>query len=274
MGLAMSINNIDGQVRPYLYLYGDGGTTLHLSMGYTSSSFIVYRGNIGSTVLASYPYVFTASSWYSLEISATIADSGGTCVVKLNGATVINFTGDTKNGGTNTTIDRIYLGSNGGFTASFDDLYVCDATGPAPYNTFLGDVRIYTSTPSGAGASTQFTSSSGANYSAVDELPYSATDYVYSGTSGHRDTYAISDLPAATGNILAVQNNIVAKKTDAAAASLKPAIVSGGTVYYGSTVNLGPSDTVISDLRVNDPATSSTWTASGVNGLEAGAEIA
>jgi hypothetical protein len=274
VGLACSVSNLDGTIRPYVSLYGDSGATAHLTVAYSNTALNLYRGAPGGVLLASSPGVFTATSWYSLEISATIADSGGTCVVKLNGATVINFTGDTKNGGTNTTIDALYLGANGGYAAYFDDVYVCDATGSAPYNTFLGDVRIHTLSPNGAGSSTQFTPSSGANYTTVDELPYSATDYVASGTVGQRDMYTMADLPASTGNILAVQNNAIAKRTDATAISLKTAIKSGGNLYYGSTVNLGTADSTLTDLYTVNPATTTAWTAADVNSLEAGFEVA
>jgi hypothetical protein len=273
VGVACTISNLDTAIRPYISLNGDSGATTHLSVGYSSSGLILYRGAL-ATSLATYSGVFNPNTWYHIEISATIADAGGTCIVKLNGATVINFTGDTKNAGTNTTFDRVVLASNGGYTAGFDDIYVGNSTGSAPYNTLLGDARVYSLSPSGAGSSTQFTPSSGANYTTVDELPYSATDYVSGGTTGNRDTYALADLPASAGTVYAVQNNIIAKKTDAAAISLKPALKSGATVYYGAATSLGASDGVITDLYTTDPATSSAWTASGVNSLEAGFEVA
>jgi hypothetical protein len=137
----------------------------------------------------------------------------------------------------------------------------------------LGDVRVYSLSPTGAGSSTQFTPSSGANYTTVDELPYSATDYVTSGTSGNRDTYAVADIPATAGTVFAVQSNVIAKKTDAAPISLKSALRSGASVYYGSPVSLGASDGAVTDLYTADPATSTSWTISGVNALEAGFEV-
>jgi hypothetical protein len=108
----------------------------------------------------------------------------------------------------------------------------------------------------------------------VDELPYSATDYVTSGTTGNRDTYTLTDLPATVGTIFAVQNNVIAKKTDATNIALKPAVRSGGTVYYGTATNLSTSDATLMDLRTADPATAVSWTATNVNALEAGFEVA
>jgi hypothetical protein len=275
IGFSITTNKLDdGAVHSYVSVSGDSGATRHISVGYSLSAISVWRGAPGGVLLASYPYPFIANTWYPIEVSATIAATDGTCVVKLNGATVIDFTGNTKNGGTSTDIDYITLGCiRGGYIGNFDDLYVCNSTGPAPYNTFLGEVRIYPLVPSAAGSSTQFTPSTGANYAAVDELPYSPADYVSGGTSGLRDLYTMSDLQASAGTVLAVQSNVIARKSDAAAVSLKPAIKSGATIYYGSSTSLGPSVAVLVDTYVNDPATSAPWTADGVNALEAGFEV-
>jgi hypothetical protein len=84
--------------------------------------------------------------------------------------------------------------------------------------------------------------------------------------------YALGDL-ASVGTIYGVQNNVIAKKTDASAISLKPAIKSGATVYYGSSVSLATSDITLKDLREVDPSTSAQWTLTNVNALEAGFEV-
>jgi hypothetical protein len=196
---------------------------------------------------------------------ATVADAGGRCVVKVDGATVIDYTGDTKNGGTNSTIDTVELYRNQAGTNYYDDLYMND-TG------LLGPCRIYTLAPTGAGSSTAMTPSTGANWSCVDEQPYSATDYV-TGSSGQRDLYALGDLPGSPGTIHAVQVASVAKKSDAGALNLRNNIRSGGTTYQGASSALATTDGSIVDAWTTDPATSSAWTASGVNALEAGAEV-
>ncbi|HTK39493.1 MAG TPA: hypothetical protein VL362_01370 [Patescibacteria group bacterium] len=277
LGFAAKFTAATGQV-DFCRIGSDAGATSHLWLRYsTGGALQLVRGD-GTILATATGAAFAFNTWsYYFEVSATIADAGGTCVVRVNGNTVINYTGDTKNGGTATTIDQIrfHPGSASGLpTIMIDDLYVCDDTGVAPYNTFLGDVRVHTMVPDAAGTSTQFTPSAGANYTDVDELPYSATDYVRSSVAGTRDTYSMNDLPAGVTTVYGVQNNIIAKKTDAGSISLKPVTRSGGTNYYGSTVSLGTSDTVISDLRSTDPATSSQWAASAVNSMESGMEVA
>jgi hypothetical protein len=254
-------------------LMSDSGTISQLNFKWTNSTTFALQRN--STTIASATVPFLTTNWYYIEVALTVADSGGTCVIKINGATIINFTGDTRNGGATGAIDTIQINNGSSNTSAYvDDLYICDMTGPAPYNTFLGEVRVYSLSPSAAGYSTQFTPLAGANYTNVDELPYSAADYVTSGTVGHLDMYTMSDLPISAGTVLAIQNNTIAKKTDSAVIALKTALKSGASTYYGVSSNLGTFDSTLSDLRTTDPATGVAWTQSGINSLEAGFEVA
>ena len=188
---------------------------------------------------------------------------------------MIDFNGNTKNGGTNTTIDQLSIGliANGS-GVYIDDLYISNETGSAPYNTFLGDVRVATLSPTAAGASTQMTPDSGANFSRVNESTYSASNYVSGATPAYRDTYTMADLPANVATVYAVQNNVIAKRTSTGAIAVKPAIKSGASVYYGTPSSVTTNDITYTDLRTTDPATSTAWAVSGVNNLESGLEIA
>lgn len=256
-----------------LRLYGDAGATEHLRLWWSSTTTLSLGRSATVIATASVPEPL-AGSWSYIEVWATIADSGGRCVVKIDGATVIDFTGDTKNAGTASTLDSMQFGGAGsGVLRYYDDVYICDATGTAPHNTFLGPCRVYALSPTGAGTDTQMTPSAGANWQCVDEQPASAADYV-TGSTGQRDTYATADLPSSAGTIFAVQASVVAAKTDAGALTLKTAMRSGGTVYTGTAGALSVSDTIIRTIRTTDPATSATWTKSGIDALEAGAEVA
>jgi hypothetical protein len=272
LGVAIKAGAPDGATA-LIRLLGDSGTTLHLNLRLSGANQLtLYTGN---TLLGTYTHGAQLSGlWNHFEIGGTIATAGGTATVKMNGVTVIDYTGNTKGGGTATTFDAISLSGNSFSGTSFDDLYVCDGTGAAPYNTFLGDTRVVTMSPSGAGASTQLTPDSGANYARVNEMPYSAVNNVTGTTPGQRDTYTLTDLPFGVTQIFAVQNNVIAKKTSTGAIAVKPALKSGAGVYYGAAFSSGTTDTTVSDLRTIDPNTSAAWTVGGVNSLEAGLEIA
>lgn len=255
-------------------LHGDGGTTEHIRLWWSSSTTLaVGRGTtVVATASVNEPLL---GAWVFVEVRATIADTGGRCVVRIDGQTVIDFTGDTKNGGTATTVDSLqFVGAGSGTTRYIDDLYVNDATGTAPNNTFYGPCRVYALAPTGPGTDTQFTASSGANWTCVDEQPASATDYVSAATIGTRDTYALADLPGSVSAVYGVRPTAIAKSSDGAAVNLKTAVRSAGTVYGGTITPLGATDAAISTVRSVDPATAAAWTVAGVNAAEAGFEVA
>ena len=225
IGFALNLDlNFNGN---FLSLSGDNGTVSHLGVAFSSTQISINRNGV---TLATAATVSPINGWSYIEVMATINDVTGTCKVRVDGVELINFTGDTRNGGTNQTIDMVTLvRPPSGGNSRFDDFYLCDGTGSAPYNAFLGDIRINTIVPTGAGSDTGFTPSTGANYTTVDELPYSATDFVTGTTTGTRDLYTMGDL-SGSYTVLAVQNNLIAKKTDAGTTSIKTAIKSVGTI--------------------------------------------
>jgi len=255
-------------------LHGDGNTTEHIRLWWSSPTTLTLGR--GANVVASAPVNEPlAGAWAYVEIRATVADTGGRCIVRVDGQTVVDFTGDTKNGGTASTIDGIqFVGAGSGAVRYLDDLYVNDATGAAPHNGFYGPCRVYSLAPTGPGTDTQFTASAGANWTCVDEQPASASDYVTSATIGARDTYAIADLPASVSQVFGVRPTAIAKSSDGAAVNLKTAVRSGGTVYGGVVTPLGASDSTVATVRSIDPATGAAWTVAGANAAEAGFEVA
>lgn len=261
-----------------LVFAGDTNAVVHLTVVVVPGGAIqLWRGPGFTTLLASTANgLIPLSTWHYIEAKATIADSGGNCEVKLDGATVINFTGDTRNGGTSTNIDTIRcLGSNG-TRGVFDDMYVLNTLGSAPYNDFLGDVKIVRLLPNGNGATNQFLGSDGNstdNYLLVDETPPSTTDYVGSSNPGDRDLYEMTNLPT-SGLVYATQPVYWAAKSDAGSRLLKPIQrSSGGTVAASTSVGMSTSYMLYTgDLRTTDPA-GAALTVANTNGQQVGAEV-
>lgn len=273
VGVASSCATLDGAMRPYIVFSND--TSNQLVIGYNINTLFVRQNNVNGTVLTSAGRPFSAGSWYYLEAWWKPHASTGRIIVKVDGTTLVDFTGNTLPQGGTAVVASHQLGTNG-TPSAWDDWYICDAvdatsTQGAPNNSFLGDVRVVTLAPTGAGASTGFTPSTGANWAAVDERPWSATDYVQ-GASGAKDTYVMSDLPATVASVIAVQGVSIGKKTDAGAIGLRNILRVGGTDYAGSTISLGTSDATLVDVWPKNPSTSALWTPSGVNGIEAGME--
>lgn len=266
-------------------LFGDTGATAHLSVNFDAAGRIqLRRGSSSGTIIATTAGTpLSASTWHYVEIKATINDTTGTCIVKLDNVEVINFTGDTKNAGTNTTFDAISL--PGGVNGIVDDFYVCDGvdgTGlgtpqSAAFNDFLGDCTIKPQRPDGNGATNAWVGSDGNstdNYLLVDEIPFSSTDYVGSSTATDRDLYAVADL-VGSPTVYAVQVKAYAAKSDAGARSFKTLHrSSGGTVAASAAIALSTSYiTYAGDIATKDPD-GTAWTASSVNAAQFGVETA
>lgn len=204
----------------------------------------------------------------------------GITEVWLDGTRVINFSGDN----TNTTTINVAslalgltsLATTAGYYQAFDDVAINETTASTPNNARIGDGRVVLLKPSGAGSTTNQTrggTDSGANWSQVDELPVSLTDYVYSATPGTLDTYVLTDLPAGTWAVNCCELVAYAQNSDAGVGSLGLTVKSGSTTNEGSAQSLGTSASYVRQLYETDPATSAAWQASAINGLEAGTTV-
>lgn len=247
------------------------GATQHISLYYSSGTFKLYRGSNTGTLLATGTTSVSASTWVYIELKVTIHDTTGAYELRLNGVTEFSATNvDTRNGGTSGVVDSVSLG---GYTGTFDDFYLCDTSGTTN-NNFLGDCRIDTLYPSGAGNYTQFTPSTGSNYTCVDETTPNTTDYVSSATSGNRDSYAFADLAAlGSESIYGVQVNAYAQKSDAGTRSLGTMVRLSGTDADGASVGLGTTTySYISQVFEKDPS-AAAWTEANVNAAEFGVKV-
>jgi hypothetical protein len=262
----------------YIQFFGDSGATAHISVVHNTTTRLmeIRRGASNGTLLATGTQQVFDATWNYFEVSCTISDTVGEVHVRLNGSTTdeVSYTGDTKNGGTATTIDTVRweIGS----ASRIADVYILNDTGAAPNNNFLGDVVVRTLSPSGNGTYSQLVGSDSDsinNYLLVDEHPFSSTDYVGSPTTGQKDSYAISDLPAGVTTVYGVQVSGQMFKSDATVAQSRLFIRSGGTDYGGSTRTLITSPVNYYEYYSTNPATGLAWTPSDVNNLESGMEV-
>lgn len=243
----------------------------------TSGQIGLYRGD-GTLLQSSAPAVTHPGAWDHMELKGTVHDTTGVGIVRVNGTVVINFTGDTRNGGTG-VINTVRLSSGDSSDGAFyDDFYLLDSTGPAPWNDFLGDVRVSTLTPSGDGSFSQLLGSDGnsvQNYLLTQEVPPVGTTYVGSATVGQRDTYAFTDLPTASGQVLGVRPLLYAHKADAGAAAFKPVTRLAGVERIDTAIPLSPTlvTPLTGALLTVDPS-NAAWTVANVNAAEFGAEVA
>jgi hypothetical protein len=252
------------------------GAVIHCGVGVadTSGLLIAWRGTV-ATVLGTAAVAVAPNTWNHVEARVTIGDTGSV-VVRLNGATVLTLPSvDTRNAATaSANIVRIGSGTAPSVTVDLDDVYVFDATGAAN-NDLAGDCKVEQVLPSGAGATTAWTPSAGANYACVDEAPPNGdADYVASATAGQTDTYAFGDLSVAgAGTVKAVQATVQARKDDAGSRSLAVVARPGGTDRVGATQAVGDSYALYPQVWDTNPDTAAPWTVADVNAAQFGARL-
>lgn len=251
--------------------YGDAGTTTHMWCRLNSDGTASLMLGASTVLATSTSTTWLRTGWNYFEFRAKLDDTAGVIEFRANGnaTPVVTYTGDTKNAGTTTTLDAVQINFATGCLIC--DIWLVDTTGSVN-NTYLGDQKILAIVATGAGSSTGFTPSTGANWSNTDEAPASSTDYNAATVSGTRDTYAMGDL--ATNNLItAVRHDVYAHKNDTDPTALKTAVKVGSTVYYGPNNTLTTSMTKFELLHQVSPATSAPWTVAEVNAMELGAEV-
>lgn len=245
-------------------------TTIHLTLGIDSSgAFILQRG---TTTIATSTLTTTHSAWHHLEMRATIADSGGRFVLKVDGVTFIDFTGDTRNGG-NASVNRITLrnSANAG-RSSFDDLNVWSIT-DFTNDPWVGEVRIFSLSPNGAGNYTDWTPSAGSNYQNVDEAVSDGdTTYNSEDTASGKDSYAFADI-SGTGTVVAVMLWGTTRKDDVGTRVARFLHRESSTDSFSSNFNLSDTFALTNWVLENNPRTSSAWSISEINASEFGIEM-
>lgn len=270
IGFAFMTNT--GSTNTFVYGYETGGQ--HFRVGLDSiGRVVVYHGN--NTLLATGVTPWGANVWHYFEIKIKIHSTTGTIEVRRDGNVEIAATGlNTRNGGAAGVINQVLLVGGGGNDpqAYFDDYVICDTNGSLN-NDFLGDVRVSAIFPTGAGNSTQFTPSAGANYAAVDEVsPNGDTDYVESSNVGDKDTYVYGDLPSAAGIVKAVRILPYAKKTDAGGRTIVSVARLGGTEVDSASKGLSTTYAYLPDIRETKPG-GGTWSITDVNNTEFGIKV-
>jgi hypothetical protein len=258
----------------------DSGGTVHLTLAWSSADQLLrlYRGTAAGTLLATSAVTLAPDAWGYLEMKATIADSGGTCVVRLDGAEIISFTGDTRNAGTAevaTIRFSSHFQSNDRYDLRLDDVHLCDGTG-SRNNDLLGDVRVTTLRPDADTEAADLAPlGGGAHYLEVDDAPAADGDasYLESGTVGHVERLGLENLTTTPAAILALQLATVARKDDAGSRSLRAILKSGAVTANGATRVLATGYTLYDDRYETGPATGGDWSKAAIDALEPGLEL-
>lgn len=231
-----------------------------------------------TTILATGSKNLSDGNWHWVEVSILFSTSSGVFTVKIDGVTDINFSGVTMTAGAtlNGSFGLYNTSNNGAGTnsAAYDDVIVWDSTGSA-YNTYpLGAKRIGTVNPNGAGASTQFTPSTGSNWSCTSQA-YSGSAFVSDAATGNTDLYTTGGLgftPPTNGTIGPfVVNHYSVNPSGDGTKNLAGKLRSGSTpaTATGTSRNLTAIATTYQDAYYVDGA-SAAWTTANVNSAQIG----
>lgn len=271
-GFAYRTSTIGG-TSVFARMWGSG--TEHLRFSNVSGQILVELGN-GTDIVTSAATPLSANTWHYIEIRALIANSGGQVEVHVDGVQVINESSvDTQNGGT-ATVNMVQVSSHSGVTTEFDDVYICDMTGAAPHNTFLGDVRVDVILPDGAGNTSDFDTTNGSanHWENVDEAN-ADDDTTYNETPTANDvdlfTYEALDSISGGSSELGVKAVAIAKKVAAGDADLRLVARPGVTNRNGSTLPSQTSYKAHEHVWPTNPD-GGAWTKTAIDGSEFGVE--
>jgi len=265
-GLICFWGNAGGTGSPDVFLYCASGFISAYRVNASDQNVLLGTAPVGN---------FTINTWHWLEarckMSTNNASNDGIVEVWLNGQLIISNTScTTKRSNTST----YYMGTNliTGTTTNtpscyWDDIYILDTTGSAPWNTRLGDCRIATiKVNADAGPNQGVVASGNSNhYVAVSDVPYDSADYITlpASSSGSGEIFGHATLPSTnTFSILATAVVGVARKTDAGNSAFKLSLKTGSNTYNSNTQYLSTSNAYFRQEWVTNPNTSSQWTVS------------
>lgn len=235
---------------------------------------LVYRS---STLLdQSSPSALVVGSWQYFEVFLFIHDSTGRFVVKLDGVTIIDFTGDTKP----TTVTDVYQVDFEGMENTntyWDDMVINDDAGGIN-DDFPGVIFLEPLRPTAAGDQTGLSrggTDSGANWSQVDEAPADGVEYVFDTVVDEYDLYNIENftLPAN-----ATINNVIVKaraQLDSGSGSLAIMVKAGTTEAQSPDITLAPGPGWVLHDYVWDlnPDDSAAWEDADIDALQIGVKV-
>lgn len=211
------------------------------------------------------------------KVSILHHGSTGTLDYSINGSSILSLAGINTAPSTALQSTILYLGymnilpgSPRVVQGTWSHLVIADNQGD-----ITGQPRLGGLFPDGAGATSAWTPSAGANWQNVDETtPDDDTTYNESATVGNIDTYTMQNLPGAASSVVCVAVTIYIKKTDANARTVAAVLRIGGTDYIHATSKGVPGDyAFLQWIWLVSPATGVAFTVAEVNALEAGIKV-
>lgn len=257
----------------------NSGADICLRVGITNANAIRVYDKDGSTASTGTAAQWTRGAWHSLAVEADIGNNSGTVKVwfdKFNAGDSpdLSLTGVNMRPSSSARCDQVRLKNNGNCAMFIQDILLYDLSGSGAWSAYLGDMRIRTLLPSGAGSATNWTASAGSNYQCVDDAMSAVDDgdstYVAAASGAGADLYALANLPSGVTGIVGVVAESTMRKTDAGdPGTLKQRMRASSTNVDSGAIAPSTSYETFQHFRADVPG-GTGWTESDVNGLEIG----
>ncbi len=215
--------------------------------------------------------IISAGNTYYIEIWHKPLDAGGRFVVKVDGVTVIDFTGDTTAEETFISAWRIYGNGSSINPMAFDDIVVND-TSTAFNNSYPGIVRLLPIRAQSAGTYQQWARAGVDLGFDAAQARWGTFEFTMMQTADvdKKETFVpeLPDLPvgASITNIIISQR----ARVQAGAGVIAPMVISGATEDISADQNLISNWRYYQNAWPEDPADSNPWTEADLADLEIG----
>ena len=230
------------------------------------------------TPLGTTSVALNTGTYHFLELKVTIHNSAGSVVVRVDGVTALALSAVDTQTTANAYATQLVLGNGrlvaGNVVSDYDDLYICDGLGAAPFNDFLGDCRVDATIPT-SDSLTQWTPSTGtAHYALVDETPPATADYLEAASAGLSDRFGIQALPLLTNpQIYAAAVNLYGRNPEAGGRQIAAQMESAAMAATGSTLALTDAWLLHQSFFFTDPSTGLAWTQAQLNAAKVGMTV-
>jgi len=267
-----AINPYNGDDLIFLRLYdSSGGVQMAFGINKTTHTLRVFRG-MGTLLDASSGAYPEDASGY-LEIHVVVSDTVGVIQVKLNGALVVDYSGDTKD----TSVANI--ATIGIANQNTGTLYYC--TAHFHVDDFVmgttdwpGQPVVIPVFPDADGTHSDWTSTDGDQHSAIDELgtygnaPDTATKLT-GAVVAESSSVGLSAV-GRSGEVLGFQLATYMQKSDTGAASAEEFLRIGGTEYNIATLSPGAAWGWLIEAVATSPDTAEKFTVTEIDSMEIG----
>jgi hypothetical protein len=233
---------------------------------YRNTTFIAYSG-----------FTPGIDQWHWIEYVTVVNDTTGSYELKIDGVSYLSATGvDTRDAG-NGVVDacRIACPANG--SDSYDcGGFICWDDNTGNLVDFPGPCSFIALHPDADGDDELWTTSSGTDsFVLINETaPHDDdSDYLEDSTSTNRSLFTYDDLDTDLTGVHGIQINTVLRETDGTDFTFIHAFKQNSIDYPESSQAIaGQTYESLLNILDLDPDTSSAWTVSGVNSVQAGIE--